>query len=903
MATRLYGVLLDGLKKPIVNATVVLLAKGNTITVLNGSEAIFKTDAQGAYNITVQSGYYKVIIGPQGIEPYKAGEIAIYADSPEGSLNSYLVNWAEEDLTPEVIKQVKELVAISEQYSLQAGRSAAAAQADATDARNSKASAAQSASDALTYKNDSKANADAAKQAQAGAAGSANTANSAVTEVNKIKTDTQKIKDDAVKEVSALKDAASTSANTATEKATQAGQSATTAGQHASTATEKANIATQKADAAKAAADRAESAAEGSLKKAQNLSDLTNINTARTNIQVDRLTQAGSETAIHSPSKQAKLFIENNTSWGAFDVTNSKYLPLPINRGGTGALTPADARINLAVFAQSYTSLSSTKDLNTLTGPYLGVYWQGANANATPENNYPVARAGALIVLRTNANTAHSCIQIYYPYNTSHSYYQRYYDDGTKIWGQWAEFHSSDDTTYWRTKLLVDRFQQGSTTSYMYSTITNTSPRLQVNDQGLWGCHNGTNWVPLGLAQGGTGAVNAQDARANINAIGIGESGLAKPITEGLTSLSSLTEITGCGFYNLNGDGTANPTIGAPPGSGNRIVACYVIPVRNDTALLFASTYEGRKWTGLFNPKDASVVWRDEAQEVQYIKTLGSQDGVQIQVPSGSAIYAHLCYQDQNGKTRWRASFNRDNSNYELYSYYADGTYYKSPLKIEPSGTMILSGLMYCNSNIYQGNQYQYTSFRGLLPGGSQCPDDRVAGNTMFEVSLNSDGSNSYVYLFRRRKDGNRTGEILVQFPQTAGMLALQGTSGREYKKNISGADTKEALERIMSLEMVNFIYKDDPQSRIRFGIIAEDAERTAPQYVKHNKEPIEDILDEDGNIIDRVYRDRPSIDTNPIVMDLLGAIQNQQKQIEEQQKQINELKDIISTLIEQPLP
>lgn len=93
MATRLYGVLLDGLNKPIINATVALISKGNTLTVLNGSEAIFRTDAQGAYNVTVQTGHYKVIIGPQGIEPYKAGEIVIYSDSKEGSLNNYLTNW------------------------------------------------------------------------------------------------------------------------------------------------------------------------------------------------------------------------------------------------------------------------------------------------------------------------------------------------------------------------------------------------------------------------------------------------------------------------------------------------------------------------------------------------------------------------------------------------------------------------------------------------------------------------------------------------------------------------------------------------------------------------------------------------------------------------------------------
>lgn len=261
MATRLYGILTDGLNKPIVNATVALLAKGNTITVLNGSEAVFRTDGEGAYNVTVQAGHYKVIIGPQGLEPYKAGEIVIYSDSPEGSLNGYLINWAPEELTPDVIKQVQQLVANSEEYALQAGRSAAAANADATDARNSKASAAQSASDALVYKNDAKASEDAAKQAQAGAAGSANTATQAVTtiqglksDVEQLKTDTQGIKDSAVTETTALKDAAAASA-------AQASNSATEAGQQAINAAGSANSAKGDADRAKVEADRAEVAA------------------------------------------------------------------------------------------------------------------------------------------------------------------------------------------------------------------------------------------------------------------------------------------------------------------------------------------------------------------------------------------------------------------------------------------------------------------------------------------------------------------------------------------------------------------------------------------------------------------------------------------------------------------
>ncbi|MBZ3672514.1 tail fiber domain-containing protein [Salmonella enterica subsp. enterica serovar Senftenberg] len=46
-------------------------------------------------------------------------------------------------------------------------------------------------------------------------------------------------------------------------------------------------------------------------------------------------------------------------------------------------------------------------------------------------------------------------------------------------------------------------------------------------------------------------------------------------------------------------------------------------------------------------------------------------------------------------------------------------------------------------------------------------------------------------------------------------------------------------MRRIMGLRMVNFVYKDDELARVRFGIIAEEAEDVAPQYVKHNQFPV----------------------------------------------------------------
>lgn len=374
MATRLYGILTDGLNKPIVNATVALLAKGNTITVLNGSEAVFRTDGEGAYNVTVQAGHYKVIIGPQGLEPYKAGEIVIYSDSPEGSLNGYLINWTPEELTPDVIKQVQQLVANSEEYALQAGRSAAAANADATDARNSKASAAQSASDALVYKNDAKASEDAAKQAQAGAAGSANTASQAVTtiqglrsDVEQLKTDTQDIKDSAVRETTALKDAAAASA-------AQASNSATEAGQQASNAASSAQSASTDAGRAEVAAGKAEGVLSNALLKQNNLSDLPDKDQARLQLKLNTFISLPEQTLAYSPDNSIALRIDNS-EWGGCTVSDRRPKPLTVEYGGTGVSSKEAFRqsYNVPTKDESLLSENNLSDLADRAAAWLNV--------------------------------------------------------------------------------------------------------------------------------------------------------------------------------------------------------------------------------------------------------------------------------------------------------------------------------------------------------------------------------------------------------------------------------------------------------------------------------------------------------------------------------------------------
>ncbi|ECG1797088.1 tail fiber domain-containing protein, partial [Salmonella enterica] len=124
-------------------------------------------------------------------------------------------------------------------------------------------------------------------------------------------------------------------------------------------------------------------------------------------------------------------------------------------------------------------------------------------------------------------------------------------------------------------------------------------------------------------------------------------------------------------------------------------------------------------------------------------------------------------------------------------------------------------------------------------------------------VAANSRGS-----IIQKNNQNTPENQIESLLPSSPGVLAVQGTSGREYKKDIEDADTCEAMRRIMGLRMVNFVYKDDELARVRFGIIAEEAEDVAPQYVKHNQFPVpgSQVYNEEGQLVNQQYADRPSI-------------------------------------------
>src|SRR5690606_6527011 len=88
---------------------------------------------------------------------------------------------------------------------------------------------------------------------------------------------------------------------------------------------------------------------DAQLKIASNLSDLGNIATARSNLQLERYRQGTTETSILSANSKYAFRLFDNGLWGNYDLENGVYIPLSIDRGGTGATSLTNARINLQI--------------------------------------------------------------------------------------------------------------------------------------------------------------------------------------------------------------------------------------------------------------------------------------------------------------------------------------------------------------------------------------------------------------------------------------------------------------------------------------------------------------------------------------------------------------------------
>ncbi|WPK33243.1 tail fiber [Escherichia phage AV106] len=372
----------------------------------------------------------------------------------------------------------------------------------------------------------------------------------------------------------------------------------------------------------------------------------------------------------------------------------------------------------------------------------------------------------------------------------------------------------------------------------------------------------------VAIGDGGTGASTDYGARANLQVMLEKQASLT---TEDLNSLKGDKS----GFYYTAASVNATPERNYPvQDAGCLLVQRTGTNDPRSCIQTYTSHSTGRKWIRWLSngATEAWSKWYEIYNSGSSPTFSGVVTGSAVTAKGDNAEASVRVIADTGGKYSARISVTNNatkrSANLDLSD---DGTlstpHINSVGGIDSQGGMLL-------------HKVPYPAI-GFRPNRYTSPDTQLGAFTKFEVS-GQDGEVAYVSLSRHYGTGAAEGAMYVMFPNTGGTLALQGTSGINYKKNIVDAKVNEALDRITGQRLVNFVYKDDEQERVRFGIIAEEAELIAPQYIKHHQTPYEDIIDEDGNKIGEKTRDRPSVDVNPIVMDLMGCVQYLNKQVEE---------------------
>lgn len=475
MATRLRGTLVDGLNKPIVNATVALLAKGNSLLVLSGSEAIFKTSATGTYDIIVQTGYYKVIIGPQGSEPYKAGEIAIYADSKEGTLNNYLTSWAPEELTPEVIAQVKDLVSQAE-----TAKNASAASATKSEQERVKAEAA--------------------------AQNAVNTANGMKASIG-LTTAPRHVADITVNPSSflgfirILRSSTVGYPDIASSENVLAGFVSAMDGTPGFIGVFVGDM-------------------TGTIYSYRWIKDVGVTWWKQVNYStVNRYTQLNAETNFTNQLGNAKLLIDNNKVWGAYDNENKRFIPLAIAQGGTGGTTDADARTNLRLGPNDTPQF---RNLNLVTVADSAQAPSGI-VSGYLNNSSGVQRCRYRIYSEIRGDNK-AWLTLHLQSDTATNKYAGLSVDGNfQINGNFiGNALQLSDAPNSRINLQLDRFYQSANETVIYTP--SRQAYMTISNNKTWGAYDAEaqKFIPLPINRGGTGALTISDAKTNLQIPSVG---------------------------------------------------------------------------------------------------------------------------------------------------------------------------------------------------------------------------------------------------------------------------------------------------------------------------------------------------------------------------------------------
>lgn len=234
---------------------------------------------------------------------------------------------------------------------------------------------------------------------------------------------------------------------------------------------------------------------------------------------VDRYSQLNAETNFTNQLGTAKLLIDNNKIWGAYDNENRRYIPLAVAQGGTGAINVADARTNFGL---------SVNDVPQFRGTNL-VAVSGAAQAASGIlsgylNNVSGEQRTRYRVYSEIRGDNKAWLTLHLQSDTSTNKYAGLSIDGNfQINGNFiGNAISLSDVSTSKVNLQVNRFIQNTAETDVVNPAS--TAQLFITDNKNWGAYDKElrKHIALPVTQGGTGGLTISEAKNNLQIPSVG---------------------------------------------------------------------------------------------------------------------------------------------------------------------------------------------------------------------------------------------------------------------------------------------------------------------------------------------------------------------------------------------
>lgn len=457
-----------------------------------------------------------------------------------------------------------------------------------------------------------------------------------------------------------------------------------------------------------------------------------------------------------------------------------------------------------------------TTNLDTLGAAQSGFYYQTANANATAANNYPITEAGGLYVYPTSAGTAQACVQEYTAYFNNRKW--RRVLAGSAGWTPWKEYITNDQ-------------------------LGTTIPTLDGGNQ--W---NGSQTIKTGGLQ--VGSANTANTGFELGSLTTAGTSFIDFHSSG-TNNDLDSRIYGVGGSSANGNGQ----LGFRAGS-------YVFEAGEAT---FNNTVRSEgNFVIQHGGYPAFIVDNTDRAETDQFSRFLLELG-----PTSGALPVLIARQRNGGQTGQ----------------------IRIPLA-QISGEMLVNvGYLSNTAGQLNANNRRNTEVRcftnatttadsipfsgyGILTSFGRGAD-RTAGNYTAQLVWNKGTNDLYT----------RSGEDTTTTWRDWLKITTSAVSDENAKIIGDALDTSIALDNINKMKFVNFEFKES-EGKARRGVISQQIMEIDPQYV---------------NKVGELYH----LDQTPLLLDGLASIQELSKendslksQVQDQQSQIDELKALVQQLM-----